>query len=434
MRIPANLIFAWPSTIASIPSLWSRETGLDGLYPKAWGVVDPNNTGGAATHNHASPAHQHTVSAHTHSYNLDSVANEQSADKTATNSGSDLLSGTSHSHQSNTSGAANGNTSSDGFNWGASSNDPPFHQLIFIKAQAGAYFENDIIGFWAGIDSVVDIPANWQECNGLGGSPDLGDKFIKGADTGANAGTTGGDLSDTHAIDHNHASGAHSHDAAASSFPTHSGSFRSQSGGGSNAANYQHSHNVALGSVATTVNAHSSNVTPADVVQPAFYKICAIQMKTGAVVVRGLIGLWLGAIDVASLPRGWVLCNGSNGTPDLRDKYIKIAQDNTEIGDTGGANSHTHGAQSHTHTSAAHNHTGSVAGANEVAGNVASSSHGYEPANHPSNHAISSVSSETPSWQAANVTANSSSNEPQYRTVAYLMLNKIYARKALLML
>ena len=434
MRIPADLIFTWPSTVASIPSLWARETTLDGLYPKAWGTVTPNNTGGAANHTHNSPAHQHSISTHTHTYNLDSVANEQSSDKTADNSGSDLLSGTSHSHQSNTSGAANGTTSSDSFTWGASSNDPPFHQLIFIKAASGAFFENDIIGFWAGYDSVVTIPASWQECNGLGGSPDLGDKFIKGSATGADGGVTGGDLSDTHAIDHNHTSGAHSHDAAASSFPTHSGSFRSQSGAGSGAANYQHSHNVSLSSIATTVTAHSSNVSPGDTIQPAFKKVCAIQMKSGAVVVRGLIGAWLGAIDEPSLPRGWVLCDGNNGAPDLRDKYIKIAQDNTEIGNTGGANTHSHGAQAHTHTSAAHQHTGSVGGANQVAGNVASAAHGYEPANHPTNHPISSVSSETPSWQSANVTGDTISNEPQYRTVAYLMLRNIYARKALLML
>jgi len=428
MRMPENLIFMWPSTVASIPSLWSRETSLDDKYPKAWGTYDPNNTGGAATHTHNSPAHSHTISAHTHTYNLDSVANEQSSDKTATNSGSDLLSGTSHSHPSSTSGAANGSTSSDGFTWGASSNDPPYHQLIFIKAASGAFFENDIIALWAGYDAVVTIPTSWQECTGAGGSPDLRGKYIKGAAAAADAGGTGGDTSDTHDITHNHSSGSHSHDAAASAFPTHSGSFRSQSGAGSNAANFQHAHNVSLNSVATTVNQHSSSVSPADVVEPAYKKVCAVQKKTGAIVVRGIIGLWLGAIDTASLPRGWVLCDGNNGTIDLRDKYIKIANSNAQIGDTGGSNTHSHGAQAHTHTSAAHNHTGSVGQANEVAGNVASSSHGYEPAIHPSNHSISSVSSETPSWQSANVTADASSNEPAYRTVAYLMLKNIYRK------
>lgn len=42
----------------------------------------------------------------------------------------------------------------------------------------------------------------------------------------------------------------------------------------------------------------------------------------------GIIVMWSGTI--ASIPTGWYLCNGSNGTPDLRDKFIVGAtQDDT---------------------------------------------------------------------------------------------------------
>lgn len=34
----------------------------------------------------------------------------------------------------------------------------------------------------------------------------------------------------------------------------------------------------------------------------------------------GTIVLWSGS--VATIPNGWVLCNGGNGTPDLRDKFV----------------------------------------------------------------------------------------------------------------
>lgn len=37
-------------------------------------------------------------------------------------------------------------------------------------------------------------------------------------------------------------------------------------------------------------------------------------------IMKGAILLWSGSI--ASIPTGWVLCNGSNDTPDLRDKFI----------------------------------------------------------------------------------------------------------------
>lgn len=432
MRIPADLIFIWPSTVGTIPSLWARETTLDGLYPKAWGTVTPNNTGGAANHTHTSPVHSHAISVHTHTYNIDNAANETSDDRTNDDSGGSNLSGTQHNHGANTSGAANGNTSSDALTYGSMSNDPPFYQLIFIKATSGAYFENDIIGLWAGFESVVTIPASWQECTGAGGSPDLRNKYLKGAAGGADAGTTGGATANTHDITHNHASGSHSHDAATTNTPSYSGAFRSGHSAGSGGANYVHTHQGSLASVATTVNQNTDTLSPSEVVEPGYKKVCAIQMKAGAVVVRGLIGAWLGAIDEPSLPRGWVLCDGNNGAPDLRDKYIKIAASNAEIGNTGGANSHTHAAQAHSHTSASHNHTGSTGGANEQVHSNASSSHGYTKGS--DTHTVSSISSTTPSWQNANTTADSASNEPQYRTVAYLMLKTIYARKALLML
>lgn len=39
-----------------------------------------------------------------------------------------------------------------------------------------------------------------------------------------------------------------------------------------------------------------------------------------AVIPTGLICLWSGAAD--ALPAGWALCNGSNGTPDLRGRFL----------------------------------------------------------------------------------------------------------------
>ena len=35
---------------------------------------------------------------------------------------------------------------------------------------------------------------------------------------------------------------------------------------------------------------------------------------------RGIIVMWSGAVN--NIPAGWVLCNGQNGTPDLRDRFI----------------------------------------------------------------------------------------------------------------
>lgn len=59
----------------------------------------------------------------------------------------------------------------------------------------------------------------------------------------------------------------------------------------------------------------------------------------------GGIILWSGAI--ADIPESWALCDGDNGTPDLRNSFIVAAGDTYAVDDTGGEDSsdlsHTHG-------------------------------------------------------------------------------------------
>lgn len=68
---------------------------------------------------------------------------------------------------------------------------------------------------------------------------------------------------------------------------------------------------------------------------------------------RGLIIIWSGAI--VDIPAGWVLCDGNNGTPDLRDRFIVGAGDTYAVDDTGGAVNHNHAftGDGHTHDVAA---------------------------------------------------------------------------------
>ena len=63
----------------------------------------------------------------------------------------------------------------------------------------------------------------------------------------------------------------------------------------------------------------------------------------------GLISLWSGS--VGSIPAGWLLCDGTNGTPDLRNSFILGAGNTYAVGATGGSTdaivvSHTHTATS----------------------------------------------------------------------------------------
>jgi microcystin-dependent protein len=83
----------------------------------------------------------------------------------------------------------------------------------------------------------------------------------------------------------------------------------------------------------------------------------------GLVPTGGII-MWSGS--VASIPTGWALCNGSSGTPDMRDRFVVGAGNSYAVGDTGGANSvtlteaqmpaHTHTFSGSTNTTGAHIH------------------------------------------------------------------------------
>lgn len=74
----------------------------------------------------------------------------------------------------------------------------------------------------------------------------------------------------------------------------------------------------------------------------------------------GVIVLWSGAAN--AIPTGWYLCNGANGTPDLRDRFVVGAGSTYAVGATGGSAdatlvSHTHTYSGSTNSDGAHTHT-----------------------------------------------------------------------------
>ena len=58
-----------------------------------------------------------------------------------------------------------------------------------------------------------------------------------------------------------------------------------------------------------------------------------------AAVPAGLIAAWSGA--ASAVPAGWALCDGANGTPDLRGRFLVGAGGDYAPGDAGGAATET---------------------------------------------------------------------------------------------
>lgn len=81
--------------------------------------------------------------------------------------------------------------------------------------------------------------------------------------------------------------------------------------------------------------------------------------SSGTIPVGGII-LWSGTI--ASIPTGWALCNGSNGTPDLRDRFVVGASvDVSGQSRTSITGSNTKSGGSKDSIVVSHSHTGTTA-------------------------------------------------------------------------
>tara|TARA_B110001452_G_scaffold105824_1_gene87683 strand:- start:54 stop:782 length:729 start_codon:yes stop_codon:yes gene_type:complete len=60
---------------------------------------------------------------------------------------------------------------------------------------------------------------------------------------------------------------------------------------------------------------------------------------TNAHIPSGAIGIWHG--DSTDIPAGWVICDGTNDTPDLRNKFIRCANGESNVDQTGGSDNTT---------------------------------------------------------------------------------------------
>jgi len=84
---------------------------------------------------------------------------------------------------------------------------------------------------------------------------------------------------------------------------------------------------------------------------------------TGGSIPSGGIIMWSGA--VSAIPSGWVLCDGTNSTPDLRDRFVIGAttdgSDNTfpglSVNQSGGSADAIVVSHTHTITDPQHNHS-----------------------------------------------------------------------------
>ena len=138
--------------------------------------------------------------------------------------------------------------------------------------------------------------------------------------------------------------------------------------------------------------------------------------------VTGMIILWYG--DTTNIPGGFVLCDGQNSTPDLRDRFIIGAGNNFSAGNTGGSNSITlseANLPSHRHfvvsnSLGGQNRTGSNVSANNQVAKGTGAGNLYESYN------LASTGSNASAGRSSSVGSGTAiDNKPLYHALCYIM-------------
>ena len=138
--------------------------------------------------------------------------------------------------------------------------------------------------------------------------------------------------------------------------------------------------------------------------------------------VTGMIILWYG--NTGNIPGGWVLCDGNNSTPDLRDRFVIGAGNNFSAGNTGGNNSLTlseANLPSHRHfvvsnSLGGQNRTGSNVSANNQVAKGTGAGNLYESYN------LASTGSNASAGRSSSVGSGTAiDNKPLYHALCYIM-------------
>ena len=157
--------------------------------------------------------------------------------------------------------------------------------------------------------------------------------------------------------------------------------------------------------------ATSSNVTIQT--YDNLYGIIGATPPSATPIPAGGIFLWSGSIG--SIPAGYVLCNGSNSTPDLRDRFIVGAGSTYAVNATGGSADAVVVSHSHAVTDPGHVHGGiyTKVGSQDQAGSNIYSLMAGSSSN--TNSAVTGVSINSAGVSGTNA------NLPPYYALCYIM-------------
>lgn len=357
--VPEGIIAMWSGSLASIPEGWILCDGNQ-FTPNTTGrfvfntdgIENAGTIGGSDDHSHSYntvPLHNHgstgvTQSTHNHLFNAPAgplIACRVDGVTMPAILGSSGTGGASgdHTHSTTQTGVTTGYTSE------VSDLSPPYYKLAFIKKVTdNSTIPAGIIMIWAGF--MQSIPQGWAVCNGTQGTPDLEARFVMGVST-EDPGAVGGNYTHSHTYtaipQHSHTTSSngasHSHPAVCSTTLLAWQSFFGAEVGYP-IMDYTEYTDVFHTHTMNTVGQAVCTTEDADHLPPYSTVAYIMNIQDSEGIPTGSVGLW--ADTVANIPIGWDQCDGTDETPDLRERFLLGSSLPEPIGTIGGTLSHKH--------------------------------------------------------------------------------------------
>jgi len=199
------------------------------------------------------------------------------------------------------------------------------------------------IGLWSG--PLNSIPQGWTLCNGSYGSPDLRGRFVQCVNDAENPGSKGGWESHNHTYtqvpQHTHTitDPGHNHgfkydEIEALAAPSPNNYYAPTSMLMVPTGNNFTGVTIDFNGIAVCETENASSMPP-------YYELAYImKYNPDAEVPIGLILLWPNPLGI--IPSDWALCDGTQGTPQLGDRFALGVQNNVDPGTSGGWDQHNH--------------------------------------------------------------------------------------------
>lgn len=457
--VPEGFIVGYDGPLEEIPSGWTRVSALNGRYPKGATGLTSGSTGGALTHTHTSPGHSHEFDSHRHSLPANTGGSTTASISTKRWEGSSGQRFSAprggvggHTHpvggftayfpRTPLDSPARGNTLSSSPSTSSAGNEPLNRTAVFIQSD-GTPTSLPSDSFVLG----TSTPADFEAMTPFHG------RYLKGAAAGSPGGGLGGTSTHTHTLNaHTHGTPAHSHPSTAGG-----GNYGTGSNGLTSASQYwvslvttaggtrlvreaaspdgipptsfpgvplvTHQHEFRVNdSTYGTTSSNGTSASTAAANRPLARTLRVLRPTTGRIR-TGLLGMWLG--DASLLPSGLTRCDGTNGTPDMRGRYVEGSASGAP-GQAVGGNTHTHTVPAHTHTLPTHSHSLTLLPFAGLTMRAVSDSATNSRSSASHSHSLANTSAVRPPLHAAPAqTLNSVTVEPPFSEVHFVRIDAV---------